>query len=88
VNPELLKVNPDTGLTYLEELQLDLTEMRFIQEVMAEFGESISGVFLKKHIDIAIAHGERLKLEYVTRKQQRPKKGPRILGVDWDKRKA
>lgn len=88
VNPELLKVNPDTGLTYLEELKLDLTEMRFIQEVMAEFGESISGVFLKKHIDIAIGHGERLKLEYAKRKQDRPRKGPRILGVDWDKRKA
>lgn len=88
VNPELLKVNPDTGLTYIEELRLDLTEMRFIQEVMAEFGESISGVFLKKHIDIAISHGERLKLDYAKKKGDRVKKGPRILGVDWDKRKA
>jgi hypothetical protein len=90
VNPELLKVNPDTGLTYLEELRLDLTEMRFIQEVLAEFGESISGVFLKKHIDIAIEHGRKLKLEYATKGPQRPKREgcPRILGVDWDKKKA
>jgi hypothetical protein len=88
VNPELLKVNPDTGLTYIEELRADLTEMRFIQEVLAEFGESISGVFLKKHIDIAVEHGRKLKLEYATKGSQRTKKGPRILGVDWDKKKA
>ncbi len=88
VNPELLKINPDTGLTYLEELRLDLTEMRFIQEVLAEFGESISGVFLKKHIDIAIESGRQLQLEYVTKGSQREKRGPRILGVDWDKKKA
>lgn len=86
VNPELLKLNPDTGLTYLEELRLDLTEMRYIQEVMAEFGESISGVFLKKHIDGAVQLGRELKVEYTT--QDFPRGGPRILGVDWDKRKA
>lgn len=86
VNPELLKVNPDTGLTYIEELRLDLTEMRFIQEVMAEFGESISGVFLKKHIDAAVDLGRKLRVEYRTKDFDR--NGPRILGVDWDKRKA
>lgn len=89
VNPELLKVNPDTGLTYMEELQLDLTEMRFVQEVMAEFGESISGVFLKKHIDQAVELGREMKIDYVTRREERPRrKGPRIMGVDWDKSKA
>lgn len=86
VNPELLKINPDTGLTYLEELRLDLTEMRYVQEVMAEFGESISGVFLKKHIDFAVQEGRDLGITYVTRNFER--QGPRILGVDWDKRKA
>ena len=90
VNPELLKVNPDTGLTYIEELRLDLTEMRFIQEVLAEFGESISGVFLKKHIDIAVQKGRNLRLEYAKKQSDRPKKEGhiRILGVDWDKKKA
>lgn len=86
VNPELLKVNPDTGLTYLEELQLDLTEMRYIQEVIADFGESIDGVFLKKHIDAAIDAGKQLQVEYKT--VNYPRAGYRILGVDWDKRKA
>lgn len=86
VNPALLKVNAETGLTYIEELQQDLTEMRFIQEVMAEFGESISGVFLKKHIDKAVELGQQLKVHYVTKGSERPvRKGPRILGVDWDK---
>lgn len=89
VNPELLKVNPDTGMTYIEELRLDLTEMRFIQEVMAEFGESMSGVFLKKHIDFAVELGRKHKVDYVMKGSDRPdRKGPRILGVDWDKRKA
>lgn len=89
VNPELLKVNPDTGLTYIEELQMDLTEMRFIQEVLAEFGESMSGVFLKKHIDFAIARGRDMQLEYVQSSKELPEqRGPRIMGVDWDKSKA
>lgn len=90
VNPELLKVNPDTGMTYIEELRLDLTEMRFIQEVMAEFGESMSGVFLKKHIDYAVDLGKQHKVDYVMHGHQRPNPHgyKRILGVDWDKRKA
>lgn len=91
VNPELLKVNPDTGLTYLEELRLDLTEMRFVQEVLAEFGESIAGVFLKKHIDRAVDRGRDLKVRYYDRASEyKPKKSthPRILGVDWDKKAA
>lgn len=87
VNPELLKVNQDTGLTYLEELRLDLTEMRYVQEVLAEFGESISGVFLKKHIDLAVETGRQLKLEYQKVDFKR-NDNPRILGVDWDKSAA
>ena len=89
VNPELLKVNPDTGLTYIEELKLDLTEMRFVQEVLAEFGESSAGVFLKKHIDHAVERGYELNVQYYeTAKAKGVKKGPRILGVDWDKKAA
>lgn len=89
VNPELLKVNPDTGLTYIEELKLDLTEMRFIQEVLAEFGESSSGVFLKKHIDRAVQRGYDLGVKYYeTAAALGERKGPRIMGVDWDKSAA
>lgn len=89
VNPELLKVNIDTGLTYIEELKLDLTEMRFIQEVLAEFGESSAGVFLKKHIDQAVDLGHRLNVQYYdTALAKGERKGPRILGVDWDKKAA
>lgn len=89
VNPELLKINPDTGLTYIEELKLDLTEMRFIQEVLAEFGESSSGVFLKKHIDFAVQRGQQLGVQYYEKASALgERKGPRIMGVDWDKSAA
>lgn len=86
VNPEILKVNPDTGKTYLEELKEELTELRFLQEVMAEFGEEEVGVYAKKYIDQAVELGKRLGITYYDRPF--PRRGPRILGVDWDKYKA
>src|SRR5690606_25275812 len=64
VNKELLKINPDTGKTYLDELKEELTELRFIQEVMAEFGEEQAGVYHKKHIDAAIQLGKDLGITY------------------------
>lgn len=84
VNKELLKVNPDTGLTYLEELRMSLTELRFLQEVMAEFGEEQVGVYQKKHLDNAVALGEALGIRYY-KNSPPPKRGPRVLGCDWDK---
>lgn len=83
VNPELLKINPDTNRTYLEDLREELTELRFDQEVMANFGEEATGVYLKKHVDAAAALGETLSIDYKT--GVIPRRGPRILGVDWDK---
>ena len=79
VNPELMKINPDTGKTYLEELKSTLTEMRYIQEVLAEFGESEMGVYQKQHLDKAVELGEAMKLEYTYENFER--RGPRILGV-------
>jgi len=83
VNPELLKVNKDTGRTYLDELKDELTEVRYIQEVMAEFGEESRGVYLKSHLDKAVNLGQSLGIDYVDYKFE--KRGPRILGIDWDK---
>lgn len=99
VNKELLKVNPDTERTYLEDLKDELTELRFTQEVMAEFGEEEMGVYLKKYIDMAIAEAARIKHKYTSHmsrdefaewheKYVRLKPGPIILGVDWDKYSA
>lgn len=82
VNPELMKTNPDTGKTYLDELKATLTDMRYIQEVLAEFGESEMGVYQKQYIDRAIELGKTINLSY--EETDYKKRGPRILGVDWD----
>jgi ABC-type branched-subunit amino acid transport system ATPase component len=42
VNKELLKINPDTQQTYLEDIHDELSEMRYEQEVMANFGEELA----------------------------------------------
>lgn len=84
VNPEMLKFNPDTNRTYLEDLKEELTEIRYIQEVMAEFGEEAAGVYQKRHVDAAVELGR--KLGIVNHTVNPPeRRGPRILGVDWDK---
>lgn len=96
VNQELLKTNAETGRTYIEDLKSELTEMRFVQEVMAEFGEEEMGVYQKQYIDAAIAEGKRIHHRYTTdytyeefqRFKQQNKRGPRMLGVDWDKVQA
>lgn len=94
VNKELLKLNPDTMQTYLEDIREELSEMRYAQEVMAEFGEEELGVYQKKYIQQAIMEGERLKYRYITKwdaderkKYLKRTKGQciRMLGVDWDK---
>ena len=93
VNKELLKINPDTLQTYLEDIREELSEMRYVQEVMAEFGEEEMGVYQKKFIQQAILEGERLKHKYIT-KWPKEEREPylkrtqgqciRCLGVDWD----
>ena len=97
VNKELLKINPDTLQTYLEDIREELSEMRYAQEVMAEFGEEELGVYQKKFIQAAIAEGERLKYEYITKWSKEDRElylkrtqgqNIRMLGVDWDKYSA
>jgi replicative DNA helicase len=96
VNKELLKINPDTEQTYLEDLKDELTEIRYAQEVMAEFGDEEFGVYQKKYIDWAVNEGLRTGHKYTTDMTaeeldiflSQRRTGPRILGVDWDKRGA
>lgn len=97
VNKELLKINPDTQQTYLEDIRDELSEMRYAQEVMAEFGEEELGVYQKKFIQAAFEEGMRCKFRYSTtwnkedlKSYLRRTKGTniRILGVDWDKYSA
>ena len=94
VNKELLKMNPDTLQTYLEDIREELSEMRYAQEVMAEFGEEELGVYQKRYIQAALLEGERIKYQYITKWSPEDRKNYlkrtqgqciRILGVDWDK---
>lgn len=86
-NKELLEVNPDTDQTYLVDLKDELSEMRFIQEVMAEFGEEEFGVYQKKYTEMAVEEGRRINHRYTTDYSElelqeflsQPRTGPRIL---------
>ena len=94
VNKELLKINPDTMQTYLEDIREELSEMRYTQEVMAEFGEEELGVYQKQYIYQAVEEGERLGYRYITKWSKEDRESYlkrtqgqciRILGIDWDK---
>lgn len=92
VNKELLKINQDTGQTYLEDLKSELSEMRFLQEVMAEFGEEEAGVYRKEFIEAAVEEGKRINHRYIldkgddyVREYCKSKVHSKfMLGVDWD----
>lgn len=94
VNKELLKINPDTQQTYLEDIRDELSEMRYEQEVMAGFGEEAMGVYQKKFIQAAIDEGKRTNFKYITKWSREERRAYlkrtqgqcyRFLGVDWDK---
>lgn len=94
VNKGLLKVNDETNRTYIEDLRSELTEMRFVQEVMAEFGEEELGLYKERFIQSAIKRGIMIDHKYTTEYtdselKQFLKKNPptiKLLGVDWDKK--
>ena len=94
VNKGLLKVNPETGVTYIEDLRQELSEMRFVQEVLAEFGEEEMGLYKDKYVLSALQEGARIDHKYTTDMTQAElmtflKKNPptiKLLGVDWDKK--
>ena len=94
VNKEVLKINPDTGQTYLEDMREEYSDMTFAQEVMAEFGEENVGVYQKKFIEAAKNEGIRADHKYITKWNADDKinylrrtqgHNIRCLGVDWDK---
>ena len=94
VNKELLKINPDTNQTYLEDIREELSEMRYAQEVLAEFGEEELGVYQKQYIQLAIDEGKRIGHKYITKWSAEDREAYlkktqgqniRLLGIDWDK---
>lgn len=64
VNKTILDTNPETGQTYLQDIKDELTEMRFEQEVMANFGDEELGVYRKEFIDKALEMGEKKNIKY------------------------
>lgn len=80
VNKNLQKINPDTGQSYLDDLKDEFPEYRYDQEVMANFGEELAGVYQKRFIDHACSQGYELGASYANMKP-RPVRGPRVLGV-------
>jgi hypothetical protein len=91
VNKTLYDINPENkmGLTYMEEMEMQMTQLEFLQEVMAEFGDNQRSLFQKRFLDQAIALGKEKDLKYDDVTKEKPiKRGPRILGVDWDRASA
>lgn len=94
VNKEVLKINPESGQTYLQDMKDQYSQMVYAQEVMAEFGEENVGVYQKKYIEMAIEEGIRTKHAYITKWDAETRyeylkntqgRNIRCLGVDWDK---
>lgn len=95
VNKELLEFNPITEQSYLQDIKDELSELRYDQEVMAEFGDQEAGVYQKKFIAEAINAGRAASHRYIDvnddeaiREILRHRTGPIVLGVDWDKVQA
>lgn len=65
------------------ELREELTGEAYRLEVGAEFGEQEFGVFQKQFLDLAVGLGKELGVAYIA--PTAPRRGPRVLGVDWDK---
>lgn len=80
-------VNPNWTKEFEQQMRLQYPALAYLHEFEAEFGEEEAGVYQKKFIDQAIELGRRLGIRYITHYDgvQPPKrKGPRVLGVDWD----
>lgn len=95
VNKELLKINPITEQTYLQDIKDELSELRYDQEVMANFGDQEAGVYQKKFIAAAVESGRAANHRYVDLNDDdaiqeilRNRTGPIVMGVDWDKVQA
>ena len=95
VNEELLKINPVTEQTYLQDIKDELSELRYEQEVMANFGDEEMGVYQRKYIELAVQQGVDIGHKYLDLNSKaeimefnRNKNGVLLLGIDYDKVQA
>lgn len=77
--------NPNWNKRMEEDLRSQYAGVKYLHEVEAEFGESEMGVIPKRFIDAAIMRGEQMGVRYQSPESPFQKRGPRILGVDWDR---
>jgi len=76
-------VNPNWNPEMEAELREELPGEAYTLEVAAEFGSEDKGVFLRQYVELAIKRGRDIGLKYSDAPPER--KGPRVLGCDWDK---
>ena len=96
VNKELLKINPITEQTYLQDLRDEFSDLRYAQEVMAEFGEQELGVYRKEFLQAALKEGIRTNHSYfkganilqIREYRKHHMRNLFFLGVDWDRNEA
>lgn len=76
-------VNPTWSAQVEQEFRNSLSELAYIHEIEAEFGEEAAGVYPKKYLDASYAFAEQMGyLEYPL--SAYPAQGPRAMGIDWD----
>lgn len=93
VNDKILEINPDTRQSFLEDLKVELSDIRFLQEVMALFGDQAQGVYRSVDIEWMMKESTRQSYEYIDKLAVEEastvldtnRYRPIILGVDWDK---
>lgn len=77
-------VNPNWNAEMEAQLREEFPGDAYALEVAAEFTSESSSVFIRQHVEHAIQLGRDIGLKYETGSNE--KAGPRVLGVDWDKR--
>lgn len=80
-------LNPNWSPEMEAELREEFPGVTFDLEVLAEFTTESTTVFPRRFVEAAIGRGREIGLEYHD-ESFKDKKGPRVLGVDWNKYSA
>jgi len=75
-------VNPTWSEVAERDARNNLTELGYVHEILAEFGDMAEGVFQRKFVEKAAEAGRELNLELV---DDIDYQAIRTIGIDWDK---
>jgi replicative DNA helicase len=78
-------VNPNWTEAAERDARNNLTELGYIHEILAEFGDMAEGVFRRKYVEKAAGLGKELGIEVVDTVDYN---AIRCVGIDWDKKNA